>query len=536
MPVIYGPDGQPIDLTRLRKVEAEAKVVGVRQVTPQHPSWGLGPEGLAAILRDSEGVDPSRYYALCEDVAEREWHYRGVLGQRRSALAQLPITVDPASDDAEHVRHADLIRDIVSRPEFTFVRFDLSDALDKGMAFGELIWETSEKKWMPKGIELRNAQWFRFSQADLKTPLLIDDHGQPQPLTPYKWIVHRARLTSGIPIRDGLGRAACWAWMFKNFDIKSWMIFLDKYGQPIRLGRYPVGTSYEDRRKFLRALRDLGSDAAAMVAEGFNVEFIKVDGVGNGAAFKDQATYFDEQISKLVVGQTGTTDASKGGYAVGKVHEGVRQDICLYDGIVLATTFNRDLVRPCIDLNFGPPADGKYPTVRIGIAEQKDAELILKNIGEFVDRGLEVEASQIYPLLGLTEPAKGGNVVLLRPTSRPQPGAQPGGPPAPSGEDDRAGRRPAGAGVLSTLAVERARPDSIDALSEDMARGMEMWADIQRQIEAAIDESTSFEELSARIESLASGPAGQELVAKLALAMFNARLAGELGAPIADQA
>ena len=129
----------------------------MRQVTPQHPSWGLSPEGLAAILRDSEGTDPSRYYALCEDVAEREWHYRGVLGQRRSALAQLPITVDPASDSADDVERADFIREIVSKPEFTLMRFDLSDALDKGMAFGEILWDTSESQWIPKGIELRNA-------------------------------------------------------------------------------------------------------------------------------------------------------------------------------------------------------------------------------------------------------------------------------------------------------------------------------------------------------------------------------------------
>ena len=541
-PILYGPDNQPIDLARLKEEQGGPTVTGIRQALPEHPSWGLAPDTLAGILRDSEGIDPSRYYALLADVAEREWHYRGVLSQRRAALAQLPISVDPFSDSAEHVAHADLIRSIVELPDFTHARFELGDALDKGMGFGNIVWETSEKQWRPTGIKLRNPGFFRFDRVDLETPLLLDERGQPEPLAPYCWIVHRARLNSGIPIRDGLGRAAVWAWMFKNFSIKSWQIFLDRYGLPIRTGFFPGGATRAEKAQLLAALRNIGRDAAAIVPEGMRIEFTAADGgQGGGAAFKENATYFDEQLSKLVLGQTGTTDASKGGYAVGRVHEGVRDAIALYDGMMLSMTLNRDLVRPAIDLNHGPQKG--YPRIKIGLGEQKNVDLLLKSIPEFVNLGLPVEASQVYPLLGLTEPAKGRDVVLLKPRARPQPGEEPGGPPSPD-EEPRADAPDAGDGGPSRRAARRRAelsvpesadgPDAIDELADELAQ-VDLVAGLRRRIEAAIDESTSYEELLARLEDLARDPADQAFLETLARALFNARLAGELGAPIRDQ-
>lgn len=456
-PILRDATGELVDLRRLTEEDGGATATGVRQVLPEHPSWGLSPDGLAAILRESESTDPSRYYALLGDVQEKEWHYRGVLFQRRAALAQLPITVDPHSDKAEHIEQADFIRRIVTLPDFAHARFELGDALDKGMSFGEVIWETSERQWMPKAIKTRTQTWFRYDRVDLETPLLLDQQGQAQPLAPFKWIVHRARLNSGIPVRDGLGRAAVWAWMFKNFDIKSWSMFLARYGLPFRWAAFPPSATRVERREALNALRMLGSDTAGIFPEGITPHIEKGGDSSNGSAFKDQAVYFDEQLSKLVLGQTGTTDASKGGYAVGRVHEGVKDSVALYDGCTLSLTLNRDLVRPAIDLNFGPQQG--YPVVKIGLGDQRNVELVMKHLGELVDRGLKVEASQIYPMFGLTEPADDKTVVLLQPrkaSPSPSPPDAETGEPPPSPDGVRAD--PRGDGGAPPRKTARLRP------------------------------------------------------------------------------
>ncbi len=61
------------------------------------------------------------------------------------------------------------------------------------------------------------------------------------PLIPHKFVVHRHKTKSGLTIRSGIARVACWAWMFKAFTVKDWAIFVQNYGQPIRVGKYGLG-------------------------------------------------------------------------------------------------------------------------------------------------------------------------------------------------------------------------------------------------------------------------------------------------------
>jgi phage gp29-like protein len=213
----------------------------------------------------------------------------------------------------------------------------------------------------------------------------------------------------------------------------------------------------------------------------------------------------------------------------------VREDIERFDALMLSATLNRDLVRPAVDLNFGPQK--KYPAIRIGRPEEKDVQLIFQNLGAMVDRGLKIATADIYPLFGLKEPAPDAELlqaakpaVQAGASSVPDPSQRAAGVPGADDAKVAAASPPAGGASTPVGGT----PDAIDALADEMGGDMSLLADMQQQIEQAIDQSSSYEDLLARIEGLAKGPASQQLVDKLALSMFNARLAGELGAPLAD--
>ncbi|WP_280955034.1 phage portal protein family protein [Paludibacterium denitrificans] len=84
--------------------------------------------------------------------------------------------------------------------------------------------------------------------------------------------------------------------------------------------------------------------------------------------------YFDKQTSKIVLGQTLATNTggSSGGgaYALGKVHNEVREDILDADVKQLVATLARDYVKPVVDLNLGPQQ--KYPAIRLRINKPED--------------------------------------------------------------------------------------------------------------------------------------------------------------------
>ncbi len=133
------------------------------------------------------------------------------------------------------------------------------------------------------------------------------------------------------------------------------------------MGKYHAGASADEKRALLRAVANISRDAAAIIPQGMEMEFIQ--GKGGGEDIHEKlARYMDQTISKLVLGQTATTDAIAGGHAVGQEHNDVRGDIERSDARQLAACINNHLVKPIVLLNYGDQA--AYPCVRIGRAEQ----------------------------------------------------------------------------------------------------------------------------------------------------------------------
>ncbi|RWE49366.1 MAG: DUF935 family protein, partial [Mesorhizobium sp.] len=109
--------------------------------------------------------------------------------------------------------------------------------------------------------------------------------------------------------RGGIARAVAWTFLFKSFTIKDWAIFCEAYGQPLRLGKYDAGASDKDKQILLDAVSNIGVDYAAIVPAAMAVEFIKADISGSHGLYKERADWLDQQVSKVVLGQTATTDA-----------------------------------------------------------------------------------------------------------------------------------------------------------------------------------------------------------------------------------
>ncbi|WP_153769240.1 DUF935 domain-containing protein [Labrenzia sp. CE80] len=516
---LVDPAGRPVSSKALKSEQAGPQLRAIHRSSAMHPASGLTPRGLAEILRSSIAGDPERYLALAEDMEERNEHYAGVLGTRKRQVSSLEITVEAASDAAEDVRAADLVREITERDAFKDELFDVLDAVGKGFSATEILWDTSEGQWRPKAFKWRDPRWFRFDDEDGETLLLRGIEGD-EPLRPFGWITHFGKAKSGIPIRGGLARGAAWAFLFKSFTLKDWAIFSEAYGQPLRLGKFGPGASDEDKDKLHQAVANIGADFSAIVPESMAIEFIEASLSGSHDLYEQRADWLDRQVSKLVLGQTQTTDAIAGGYATAKVHDGVRDDIELADARQLGATLNRDLVRPLVDLNFGPRR--AYPRLKIGRPDEVDIEALVKNVVALVPLGLKVGMSTMRDHLGLPDPDPEEELLGLQIGSLlSQEEDQ-----AESSTQVKAFRTvPAGAQVLRhSDAFERAIDD---ILAEDG------WVPLVEPVIAGLEEelaaATSIEEAKAiflrRLETMGV----TALADTLAKASFAARISGETG-------
>jgi phage gp29-like protein len=422
--------GQPVDTGKLTQELAAPSVGGVRQAFFETIASSLTPARLGEIISSVDRGDITSYLTLAEEIEERDLHYRSALSTRKLAVTGLKVTVEAASDDKRDVEIADAVTKLTKSEHFRELLADLMDALGKGFAVSEIMWDKSGKQWSPRTYLHRDPRFFVFDQVTGQELLLLGgdskaaaDASRGTPLDPYKFIVHYPRLKTGIPIRGGLARLACVAFMCKSYGLKDWMTFAEVFGMPLRVGKYGTAATESQKLALLNAVTRIGTDAAAIIPEEMIIEFIEsTTSVGGDKLFQGLADWWDRQVSKGILGQTASMEGTPGKLGESAAQDAVREDIRDDDAIKLAATLRRDLIRPFVDLNWGPPKTD-YPTIHIGVEETEDLEALGKALTPFIDRGLRVEASVIREKFNLQEPEEGAE--LLAPASgaslRPSP-------------------------------------------------------------------------------------------------------------------
>jgi len=532
--------GNPVRRAELAKHEEPSMIGGVRSPLTGYPGDGLNPERLASILREADAGDPIRYLELAETIEERDLHYLGVLGTRRRSVSQLDITVEPSDDSELAEQIAERVRTWLKRDELTDELFDILDALGKGYSFTHIRWDTSEGQYEPAALEYCDPRWFRFDRRDLKTPRMLNPQtGEEEILPPFQYIYAPMKAKSGLPLRSGLARVALWAWLFKAFTQRDWAIFTQTYGQPLRIGKYGPGTSEEDRKTLFRAVANIAGDCAAIIPESMMIEFQEAKSIGASTDhYERRSDWLDKQTSKLVLGQTSTTDAETGGLGSGKEHRQVQEDIERADAKQLGAIINRDLIRPWVQLEYG--ADAPSPRLRIGRPEEEDLASFSKALSPLVARGLRVKQSEVRAKFGLSDPGDADDVIGGKTEKTPQtpPKAAPAptetGAAAPQSEIE--GRLNVHLGVLGGVGAAQAEEAS-EGLSAPVSPeaglaarletdGRRAMASMLARIEAMLQASGSLEEFRETLLASYGDLDASKLQQALALADLAAHSGG----------
>ncbi|KAA0678084.1 DUF935 family protein [Roseomonas genomospecies 6] len=270
----------------------------------------------------------------------------------------------------------------------------------------------------------------------------------------------------------------------------------------------------------LRAVRSISADAAAIIPQSMLIEFVRAEGASaNADIFLRLVEFFERQTSKLVLGQTTTTDAVSGGHAVSQEHRQVQEDIERADARQLAVTLKRDLSEPMVKLNIGPRPG--YPTIRIGRPQAEDLKLQLEALKGLIPLGLRVEASQVRDKFGFTDPAEGAE--LLGMPAKPQ--VPPKVPP-----QDVADVSPEPS-TAAALAAAQAGGDAVDQLVDELLADYEpLSGPLVQSILAAAGEAENAEDFVTALVRIAGENRTSGLQEALARGQFMARIAARVGA------
>ncbi|WP_083813655.1 DUF935 domain-containing protein [Gluconobacter morbifer] len=423
--------GRPIPASQLKRQSAGPTMVGMRPAAVSTPMAGMNPGTLGHLMQAADLGDSLAWQMIAAEIERRDLHYLGVLSTRKRSVSQLPITVTPADDSRKATKIADWVRDWVDTGLLRRNLFDMLDAIGKGFSVLEIDWKLEPGNNRPGNFLFRPQRWFEISYQDGETINLRSDTGAQyapgieggpplfgqESMSERSFVVHRHPSWSGLTIQSGLTRAVAWAVMFKMFTLRDWSIFVQNYGLPMRIGTYGPESSEEDRQVLWEAVTDIAGSCAAIIPKGMEVQFIEPKGgAGSHELHLARVRWFDEQISKAVLGQTGTADSHQGAHASSSTHRLVQEDIERADALLLSHTANEQIVKPMVDFSYGPQT--KYPLISIGRPDEPTLAELINAIQYAGPQGWKVRAQDLYDRFSLTPPEEGD--VVVGQTAQPQ--------------------------------------------------------------------------------------------------------------------
>ena len=524
------PESAKIDPATLKDEVAEPQLTGIRALWDETVASGLTPGRLATIMKEVVRGDIRAYLTLAEEMEERYPHYAAVLGTRKRAMSGIKPIIAEASTRAVPKEIVEAVTELLEDEALPDLVENLMDGIAKGFSVSEILWEERQGKWWPKAYVHRDPKYFTFdyiSRSTLRLAELGSIDGTDIP--PGRMIQHMPRLKAGIPIRAGLARQVAWMFMLASFTLKDWIFFMDVFGMPLRLGKYHPNATADEKRALLRAVVQMASDAGAIIPESMSIEFIDAKSCGT-APFDDASRFINEQVSKLVLGQTMTSDnGSSLGQA--KVHNEIRLEIKIADARMLTKTINRDLVRWFVALNWGKNAP--CPRAEFPVPKPEDVKVMAEALGVLVPLGLEVGQDEIRGKLGIGLPREGEKLLKAPLGAKPMLDTSVLKSAPGLNSFHGGGCRCTG---CQTLALNHRQadpepddpPDAIDQIGLDDSEDWEpQTGSMVAAILGAARASTSYEDFTARLNKLYGGLDTKALEARLALALMKAHALGQ---------
>ena len=397
------------------------RLVQQPKIYGDHPSSGLTPKKLASIMEDAEQGDITAQHELFADMEEKDGHIQAEMGKRKNALLKLDWNIKPPKNatPAEVKLTEELSEWFDNLDGQDALILDLADAIGHGFSAIELKWQLSNGVWLPNQFIHRPQSWFKFTEQD--EIRLKSDKPEGEELWPMGWLIHKHRARSGQTARMGLHRTLAWPYIYKSYSVKDLAELLEIYGIPVRLGKYPPGSSDKEKLDLINALISIGHNAAGIIPDGMEIAF-EAAAAGNVDPFDTMIKWCEKTCSKVILGGTLTTEADgkTSTNALGKVHNEVRHDILGSDARQIESAFNK-LIEMLVFLNKGKIDNLRLPGFYFDIKNpeevEKTADLIVKMVGV----GMRIPESWAHEKLDIPLPAEDEPVLqMAQPVTQPE--------------------------------------------------------------------------------------------------------------------
>jgi phage gp29-like protein len=376
---------------------------------------------------------------LIKETLNFDPHFSTVVGKRFRALASVPVKVVAATGDGVDPERANLyasqLRSQLARiPQFrqNVVRLDWAHC--NGRAALEKVWTPAE---LGSGYQwrIRELNWIharRLSFGPERELRVRDDEWSGQGFEargfdlriPHKFITFQPQLFDEDPEREGFGPRGLYWSFFKRFSWRERMILTEVFGKPWKVIELALGTNWDPTILDDAQARadELGANSSAAMPSGAKLHIANPDSRSTEPhRFTSQDC--DDQISKLVLGVTRTTDAQSDGLGGQQalVHQDGESLVISADGWSVSEALTHGISYDFVELNHGPGELVNAPEVQLNYELPPDQTVELERTDKALSLGVPIKVDEIYERSGFSKPEV-GDAVVTRESSSAVPG------------------------------------------------------------------------------------------------------------------
>lgn len=302
------------------------------------------------------------------DDVERDPHAYAVLQKRKMAVISYPWNVTPGDSSPEAEAAAKFAKLVIDNIGFDRLTLDLLDAILKGYAVAELMYQATASSITISHHLPRAAYRFQFDK-DLALRLRTAKNIHPGELVPpRKFLVHTHGGKDGNPYGVGLGSKLLALVRIKREIMRRAAEYAERVANGTVIATVEGGKPAE-LDEALAIAQTVVSSGVVAVSGSTKID-MKEPGSAAFQVFEQLIHLINAEISKCALGETGSTEATGSGQAtLAATHNGVRMELVRADADALSDTLNR-MLRWLTELNFGP--DVVPPKVYRQIGEAED--------------------------------------------------------------------------------------------------------------------------------------------------------------------
>lgn len=381
-----------------------------------HPGFGLEPQRVVRIFRQAEQGWPEEQCDLFDDIVENDGHLRSLITARTLAVSGKSWQIAAGGAEPRDLLAAVELEKSLRTANFDELIENVIQARYSGYAGAEIVWEDRDGFIRPIWFICIPCRRFRFDSNDV--PMVVNQFGfEGVPLTPGKFLFTRGG--GGIAARAGLLRTATWYALFKKWSWRDFVIYAEKFGIPLVVGKYETDASEETIEALETAVEDIGEAGQAVHSENAEIEIKEAQRGGDSNGLHNSIiNEANREMSKLITGSTLTTDSGPAGsFALGKVHETRSFDLVVSDADLVNRKF-RELSR--LFLRFNGLEGAAPPVLNIHIAREVDP-LTRAEIAKIMqEMGMPLDTDQLRQEFQFREPPTPKRA-LTKPPTPPQP-------------------------------------------------------------------------------------------------------------------